>query len=213
MSKTLQQRSGILFVITAPSGSGKSTICQQLLDQEKNLSFSVSFTSRKPRKGEVDGVHYHFISAGEFKKKRDSGDFLEWAIYADNYYGTCNGKTKELLQAGKDLLLDIEVQGAMQIKEKLKEDAVLIFILPPSMAILQERLRKRGKNTAEELEKRVDAARDELRSVEDFQYCIVNDDLRQAVASVRCIIESERRKVSRNNEGLRQVLRSFNLDI
>jgi guanylate kinase len=203
------QRQGILFVITAPSGAGKSTICKNLIANDENLSFSVSYTSRKARQGEKDGVHYHFISREEFEKKRENGDFIEWARYADNYYGTSRQTTSEALHRGNDLLLDIEVQGAEQIKGKLGESAVLIFILPPSQDELTKRLQGRGTNTREELIKRLATARNEIKHCDRFQYIVINDDLDRATGAIRSIIEAERHCTSRIKGSISKVLRSF----
>jgi guanylate kinase len=207
--KTTIDRKGILFVITAPSGSGKSTIADLLVASDSNLYFSISYTSRKPRIGEINGVHYHFVSSEEFRKLEQDGQFIEYAQYADNYYGTGKKDTEKWLAQGKDLLLDIEVNGAAQIKNKIGGEAVLIFILPPSKAELSHRLRKRGKNSEEDLKKRLSTAKHEIKHCLDFDYVVINDNLEKAVNEIRSIITAERHKTFRIDQDITKVLRSF----
>lgn len=209
MNEPRPQRNGILFVIAAPSGSGKSTICDRLVEEDSNLSFSISFTSRRPRPGERDGLHYFFIDEGEFKRKIDENDFLEWAQYADNYYGTDKLKSLEALQSGRDLLLDIEVQGARHIKRRIPESVVRIFVLPPSREELERRLKNRAKNTVHELNKRITIATQELKESKNFEYLVLNDDLETAINDIRAIIAAERLRGTRNKVLLDKVLRSF----
>jgi len=209
LSRSKSDRKGILFVIAAPSGSGKSTICEQLVKSDGNLSFSISFTSRRPRDGEKDGIHYYFVSPEEFHKKIDDGDFLEWAQYADNFYGTDKLKSIEALQDGHDLLLDIEVQGSWHIKRRIPETVVRIFVLPPSRKELERRLLTRGKNTQAELQKRIAIATEELEEAKNFEYLVLNDSLEDAVSQIQTIIEAERHRSSRNKAMLDKVLRSF----
>jgi guanylate kinase len=186
---------GILFIISAPSGSGKSTLVSQLRTLVAGLDFSISYTTRSPRGSEEDGREYHFTSRGEFERMVAAGDFLEWAEVFGNYYGTAISALGHARDAGKDLLLDIDVQGAVQVMKKLPE-AVSIFILPPSPEVLEMRLRNRSEAehvTSEAvIEGRLAEARNELKRIGDYKYALVNDVLDQAVAEMRAIVLAER---------------------
>ena len=186
---------GILFIISAPSGSGKSTLVSQLRTLVAGLEFSVSYTTRPPRGSEVDGEAYHFTTREEFERMIAAGDFLEWAEVFGNYYGTAVSALEHAKAAGKDLLLDIDVQGAVQVMKKLPE-AVSIFILPPSPQVLDMRLRNRSKAeqmTSETvIESRLAEAKNELKKIWDYKYALVNDVLDQAAAEMRAIVLSER---------------------
>jgi guanylate kinase len=186
---------GILFIISAPSGSGKSTLVSQLRTLVAGLEFSVSYTTRPPRGSEVDGEAYHFTTRDEFERMIAAGDFLEWAKVFGNYYGTAVSALEHAKAAGKDLLLDIDVQGAVQVMKKLPE-AVSIFILPPSPEVLAMRLRNRSQ--AEQMTSetvimnRLAEAQNELKQIWDYKYALVNDVLDQAAAEMRAIVLSER---------------------
>jgi guanylate kinase len=186
---------GILFIISAPSGSGKSTLVSQLRTLVAGLEFSVSYTTRPPRGSEVDGEAYHFTTREEFERMIAAGDFLEWAEVFGNYYGTAVSALEHAKAAGKDLLLDIDVQGAVQVMKKLPE-AVSIFILPPSPQVLEMRLRNRSQAeqmTSETVIKsRLAEAQNELKQIWDYKYALVNDVLDQAAAEMRAIVLSER---------------------
>ena len=186
---------GILFIISAPSGSGKSTLVSQLRTLVAGLEFSVSYTTRPPRGSEVDGEAYHFTTREEFERMIAAGDFLEWAEVFGNYYGTAVSALEHAKVAGKDLLLDIDVQGAVQVMKKLPE-AVSIFILPPSPQVLEMRLRNRSQAeqmTSETvIESRLAEAKNELKKIWDYKYALVNDVLDQAAAEMRAIVLSER---------------------
>ena len=186
---------GILFIISAPSGSGKSTLVSQLRTLVAGLEFSVSYTTRPPRGSEVDGEAYHFTTREEFERMIAAGDFLEWAEVFGNYYGTAVSALEHAKAAGKDLLLDIDVQGAVQVMKKLPE-AISIFILPPNPQVLQMRLRNRSKAeqmTSETvIESRLAEAQNELKQIWDYKYALVNDVLDQAAAEMRAIVLSER---------------------
>jgi guanylate kinase len=192
---------GILFIISAPSGSGKSTLVSQLRTLVEGLDFSISYTTRPPRGSEEDGREYHFTTRAEFERMIAAGDFLEWAeVFGKDYYGTAVAALDHAKKADKDLLLDIDVQGAKQVMKKLPE-AVSIFIMPPSPQILEMRLRHRtvaeeaaSKTpiTEEEIQKRLAAARRELKQMRDYKYALVNDVLEQAVTELRAIVLSER---------------------
>jgi guanylate kinase len=186
---------GILFIISAPSGSGKSTLVSQLRTLVAGLEFSISYTTRAPRGSEEDGREYHFTTREEFERMVAAGDFLEWAEVFGNYYGTAVSALEHAKAAGKDLLLDIDVQGALQVMKKLPE-AVSIFILPPSPQVLEMRLRNRSEAeqmTSEAvIQSRLAEARNELKQIWDYKYALVNDVLDQAVAEMRAIVLSER---------------------
>ncbi len=186
---------GILFIISAPSGSGKSTLVSQVRSLVEGLEFSISYTTRQPRGSEEDGREYHFISRLEFERMIAAGGFLEWAEVFGNYYGTAVAALAHAKHAGKDLLLDIDVQGAMQIMQKLPE-AVSIFILPPSPEVLQMRLRNRSQAegmTAEDvIARRLNEARKELDRISEYRYALVNDVLDVAVQELRAIVLTER---------------------
>jgi guanylate kinase len=186
---------GILFIISAPSGSGKSTLVSQVRSLVEGLEFSVSYTTRAPRGSETDGREYYFTGRENFERMTEKGEFLEWAEVFGNYYGTARTALAHARAAGKDLLLDIDVQGALQVMQKLPE-AVSIFILPPSPEVLEMRLRNRSEAehmTSEEvIERRLQQARNELDKVWDYKYALVNDVLDQAVSEMRAIVLYER---------------------
>jgi guanylate kinase len=187
---------GILFIISAPSGSGKSTLVNQLRSLVEGLDFSISYTTRAPRGSEEDGREYHFITREEFERMIAAGDFLEWApVFGNHYYGTAVSALDHAKRAGKDLLLDIDVQGAAQVMKKMP-DAVSIFILPPSPQVLEMRLRARSEaehvTSEDDLQKRLAEAKNELKLMRDYKYALVNDVLDQAVMELRAIVLSER---------------------
>jgi len=185
-------RRGIPFVVAAPSGTGKTTVCRRVAEQDARIEFSISHTTRTPRQGERDGVHYHFVTRQEFASLAGDGAFLESAEYNGNLYGTSWAAIEAPLEQGRDVLLEIEVQGAAQVRER-REDARSIFLLPPSMKVLRERLRGRGTDAPEQVEKRLAwAERVELEAGRRFDYAVVNDDLDVCVADVRSILEGER---------------------
>lgn len=184
-------RRGIPFVVAAPSGTGKTTVCRAVVSRDPNIRCSVSHTTRQARSGERDGVDYHFVSPEEFRRKVASGDFLEHAEYAAHLYGTSWAALEGPLAEGRDLLLEIEVQGAAQVKERLAE-AGFIFLLPPSMDALEDRLRGRGTDSDAVIEHRLALADRELAAIRFFEYAVVNDDFEEAVESMLEIIAAER---------------------
>ena len=191
-------RKGLLVVVSGPSGAGKGTICQALLEKTP-LAYSVSATTRKPRAGEVDGVNYHFLSVEAFEEMIEKDGLLEWAKVYDNYYGTPLKQVEEKLAAGEDILLEIDTQGAMKVREKFPE-GVYIFILPPSLAELERRIRGRDTETEDVLQKRLAAAIDEIEVGKCYKYVVTNDEVDGAVDSVCAILAAERRLVARNGE-------------
>ncbi len=184
-------RKGIPFVISAPSGTGKTTLCRALLESDPNLELSVSHTTRQPRNGEVDGVDYHFVDREAFERLVDEGAFLEWARYAGRLYGTHFESIELPLAEGHDLLLEIEVQGASQVHLR-RPDARLIFLLPPSLEVLESRLRGRGTDSEEEIQRRLAEARGELRAAEEFDYVVINDRLEITLQELAEIMDCER---------------------
>jgi guanylate kinase len=184
-------RRGIPFVVSAPSGTGKTTVCRAVVDADPGIRFSVSHTTRPPRHGEREGEDYHFVSPEGFRALVAEGAFLEHAEYAGNLYGTSWEAIDGPLSRGVDLLLEIEVQGARQVRER-RSDARLVFLLPPSFAELEARLRKRASDGPEAVQARLALARRELAAADWFDYVIVNDDLARCTAALREVIASER---------------------
>ena len=182
---------GDLFIVSAPSGAGKSTILRSLFAQMEGLSFSVSHTTRPMRAGEVEGKDYFFVSRQEFREMVSRGAFLEWAEVHGNLYGTSRSNVEQQLRQGTDLILDVDVQGAAQVKARFPE-AVTVFVVPPSMEVLEERLRKRGTEDEATLQLRLDNAAREMRSAGFYDYIIVNDLLDRAVEEMRTIIAARR---------------------
>lgn len=187
---------GLLIVISGPSGAGKGTICKTFLERNTEVAISVSATTRLPRSGEVDGVNYHFMSKEQFKKKIDDNDFLEYAEVYDNFYGTPKSNVEQLLESGKDVILEIDIQGALKVKENT-EEGVFIFILPPSMEELKTRIIKRGSETPESLMKRFKSAYKEINFVSRYNYAVVNDEVEAAVEKLEAIICAEKCRVDR----------------
>jgi guanylate kinase len=190
-------RRGVMMVISSPSGAGKGTLSRLLLDSDKEIELSISVTTRGRRPSEVDGVHYHFIEKSHFRAMADAGELLEWAEVHGNYYGTPKGPVEEALAAGKDVLFDVDWQGAAQIRERMAEDVAAIFILPPSMAELRSRLTRRAEDPEDAIEKRLFNARSELMEWPRFDYVVVNDDLNGAFDDLRAILRAERLKRER----------------
>ncbi len=182
---------GDLFVVSAPSGAGKTTLCQRLLSMIEGITFSVSYTTRAPRPEEVDGRDYFFVSEDEFRKMADAGEFAEWAQVHGNLYGTSKKRLDEALNGGTDILLDIDVQGARQLKDSYPE-GIFIFVLPPSMDILSERLRGRMSDTPEVIAGRLRKAVDEIRDYAQYNYVIVNNIFEQALRELGAIVASRR---------------------
>ena len=182
---------GTLFVITGPSGAGKGTVLKQVMQSLDQLYFSVSATTRAPREGEVDGVHYHFLTKERFEELIANDRFLEYARYAENYYGTPLDPVEEHLEQGHDVILEIELQGALQVKKRLPK-AVLVFIAPPSFEELESRLRGRGTEAEEVILKRLTIARQECANMDEFRYIVVNDEVESAADRLRAIMLSHR---------------------
>lgn len=190
-------KKGMLIVVSGPSGTGKGTVCTQLLREMPELSYSISATTRQPRAGEVDGKTYYFLSKEEFERRIDDGDFLEYANVYGNYYGTPLGKLNERLKQGEDVLLEIDTQGALSVMRRVPE-ALFIFLLPPSIAELEKRIRGRGSETEESLNRRLGAAKNEIAVGRGYRYVVVNDAVDKAVARIKSIIVAEHCRVDKN---------------
>ncbi|SDG66035.1 guanylate kinase [Propionivibrio dicarboxylicus] len=182
---------GHLYIVAAPSGAGKTTLVRLLLENDPDICLSVSTTTRLPRPGEQDGREYHFVDVPIFLEHIGEGAFLEWAEVHGNYYGTSKQWIAEQMEAGRDVLLEIDWQGAQQVRKAFPA-AIGVFILPPSLVTLQERLSGRGTDSAETIARRMAAARDEMRHVDEFDYVIINDDLHQALANLQSVIFASR---------------------
>ena len=203
----VRDRKGLIIVISAPSGSGKTTLCKRLVAKVPNLRRSISVTTRNPRRGEINGRDYFFITQEDFVARKRNNEFIEWAEVFDEYYGTPRSFVEEVIGAGEDVLLSIDVQGAMQVKESYP-DAVFIFILPPSISALEERLMKRKTDDSDEILKRLQLAREEMKRIENYDYVIVNRSLKASLRELHSIITAEKRKVERSKDEI-DGLRSF----
>ncbi|MEQ8708058.1 MAG: guanylate kinase [Rhodospirillales bacterium] len=191
------RRRGLMLVLSSPSGAGKSTISRALLDNDDNLTMSVSVTTRTPRTSEVDGVHYHFIDKPEFQNLVASDGLLEHARVFDNYYGTPRLQVEEALKKGRDVLFDIDWQGTQQLSEKAPRDLVRVFVMPPSVGELERRLQNRAQDSEEVVRGRMAKALDEMSHWSEYDYVIVNDDLNRSISSARSILAAERLKRER----------------
>ena len=196
---TPSPRRGLMLVLSSPSGAGKTTISRSVLDKERDsgLSLSISATTRPKRPSEADGVHYHFMREPDFMRRRDAGDFLEWAEVHGNYYATPRESVEASLNAGRDVLFDIDWQGAAQIREAQPDDMVGIFIMPPSVQALRERLERRAEDDAATIARRLGNARAEITHWDEYQYIVVNRDVDESVEQVRAILTAERQRRER----------------
>ena len=184
-------RRGIPFVVSAPSGTGKTTVCRRLVERDEHIAFSVSHTTRPQRPGEVEGLHYHFVTRAEFDRLRAEGAFVESAEYAGNFYGTSFASLDAPLERGRDLLLEVDVQGALQLRER-RSDARFVFLLPPSLDELERRLRGRGTDAPEGVARRLAEVRRELAAVHAFDYAVVNEDVEGTIQTLLAIVAAER---------------------
>jgi guanylate kinase len=197
-----------VFVISAPSGSGKSTLVHRLFADVPNLIFSISYTSREPRGSERNGLEYHFITRQDFEERIRQGEFLEYAEVFGNYYGTSRLTLGQANAEGKDLVLDIDVQGARQLKAALPE-AVTIFVLPPSRKVLEQRLRSRSQDSDEVIERRLRGAAREVRNYTQYDYVLINRDLDECARDLEAIVRTERLRRARREEDIQPILDSF----
>ncbi len=201
----MMKRKGLLLVVSGPSGAGKGTICQALLEQYPDICLSISATTRKPRPSEIDGKNYYFLSEEKFREMIENHEFIEWASFCQNYYGTPKKKVEELLAEGKDVILEIEVQGAMQVRSKYPE-GVYIFVMPPSLEELATRLSGRGTENPEVVAERLETARWECKNIEKYNYILINDTVPEAVERFASIIEAEKNRTERNGEWIQEIM-------
>ena len=187
----MKRKKGLLFVVSAPSGAGKTSLCRAITGSLEDLTHSISYATRKPRPGEIDGRDYYFVSQERFRDMIQAGDFAEWAEVHSNLYGTSRRVLDDLISKGLDVILDIDTQGAKQIRAKY-DTAVFIFIMPPSLDILEERLRNRKSDHEDEIRKRMQRSREEIRDYAMYDYIIVNRDFDRALTELRSIVISER---------------------
>jgi guanylate kinase len=204
----MSNRRGLLFIVSAPSGAGKTTLVERLVEQTSALRMSRSYTSRTARQGETDGVDYNFISRDRFESMVRAGEFLEWADVFGNLYGTCAADTDRALAAGNDVVLVIDVQGARQVR-RTGIPVTSIFVMPPSHAVLEQRLRGRSKDAEAAIQRRLAVAREEVASFEEYDYIVINDELTSAVDRLRGIVLAERARRDRMREVAQAVVKSF----
>jgi guanylate kinase len=197
-----------VFIISAPSGSGKSTLVARLLETVPGLKFSVSYTTRKPRGQEKDGQSYHFVSREEFEAMLSRDEFLEWAQVFGNYYGTHCSELDQARAGRKGLVLDIDVQGARQLKVAIPE-AISIFVLPPSREVLEQRLRARSQDSEEVIQRRLKGAAEEVRNYKQYDYVLINRELEESAARLTSIVRAERLRKAKMEEEVRPILESF----
>jgi guanylate kinase len=191
----VKRRQGVLFVVSAPSGAGKTSLCQELVSQVPDLRYSVSYTTRKPRPAEIADRHYHFVEEATFRDMIKEGAFLEWAEVYGHLYGTPRAPIKEWISEGIDVLLDIDTQGALQIRRH-EPDAVSIYILPPSLEVLRRRLEDRKGDAPDEIARRLKKARDEVKNYRDYAHVIINEDFKSAVRQLEAIVVAERSRTA-----------------
>ena len=201
---------GILFVVSSPSGGGKGTLIQRVLSSVPDLSYSVSYTTRNPRPGEMNGREYFFVSPQDFRQMVEDNEFLEWAYVHGKMYGTSRAQVANEIDCGRDIILEVDVQGAASVR-KLISDAASVFILPPSFKVLRERLVARGTDSEEELELRLRNAPEELKDYSTFDYVIINDDIERASAQLASVVYAERARLERQQPYVQHVVEAFAL--
>jgi guanylate kinase len=204
----MNRREPVVFIVSGPSGAGKSSLVRKLIASEPGLLFSVSYTTRPPRGSEREGQHYHFVSREEFEERKSRGEFLEWAEVFGHYYGTHRSYLDRAAREGLDLVLDIDVQGARQLKRSVPE-AVSVFVLAPSREELERRLRTRSEDTEEAIRRRLSEAAREMAAYTAYDYVLVNDELDQAARRLAAIVQAERLRRSRMEPVVRNILASF----
>jgi guanylate kinase len=201
-------RRGLLFIVSAPSGTGKTTLVERVVEQAPHLRMSRSYTSRAARNGEVDGVDYNFVSRARFEEMIAADEFLEWADVFGNLYGTCATDTERELAAGHDLVLVIDVQGARKVRQR-GVAATTVFVMPPSLEVLERRLRGRSKDSEAEIQRRLRVAHDEVAAFVEYDYLVVNDELTAAVDLLRSVVMAERARLHRTRAEAETIVRTF----
>lgn len=196
---------GLLLVVSGASGAGKGTLCHALVQKRTDTWLSVSATTRKPRPGEVEGESYYFLEEAAFRSMIDEGGFIEWACFCDNYYGTPKARVEEQLAAGRNVILEIEVQGAMQVRSEYPE-AVFVFVMTPTWQELKKRLTGRGTEAAAVIEQRLERARQEFSYIDKYNYIVINDTIEQAAERFGAIIEAEKMRTERSDDVIRAAL-------
>lgn len=204
------KHSGILIVVSGFSGAGKGTLMNRLVEEYDNYALSISATTRAPRPGEQDGREYFFLDKKEFEQRIEDGGFIEYACYCDNYYGTPKDYVRKQLEAGKNVVLEIEIQGAMKIKKQFPE-ALLLFVMPPDVAELERRLNGRGTETPEVVAKRLKRASEEAEGIEEYDYILINDDLETCVRKLNEIVEAAQNAPYRNEEFIENIRAELNV--
>jgi len=190
-------RRGLMLVLSSPSGAGKTTIARRVLDEDTGIAPSISHTTREKRRGEVDGRDYHFVDKQTFSRMREQGAFLEWAVVFDNYYGTTRGPVEQALGEGRDVLFDVDWQGATALRDSAETDVVSVFVLPPSARALEERLKTRAQDSEEVVVRRMRGASNEIQHWGAYDYVLINFDVERSVAAVHAILAAERLKRAR----------------
>jgi guanylate kinase len=208
LPKPLGAGAGLLFIVSAPSGAGKTTLVEKLVEETPHLQMSRSYTSRATRSGELDGVDYNFVTRPRFEAMAAAGEFLEWADVFGNLYGTLAADTERLLKAGQDVVLVIDVQGARQVRARAVQ-AISVFVMPPSYEILEQRLRGRSKDSEEAVQRRLQVARAEVAAFSEYDFIVINDDVRSAVGRLRAIVLAERSRLQRMRETAESIGRTF----
>jgi guanylate kinase len=208
MGETDIARKGLMLVLSSPSGAGKTTIARKLLEEDKDIEISVSHTTRKKRKGERDGKDYHFVNHNVFTRMRHQGEFLEWAVVFDNYYGTTREPVEQALAEGRDVLFDVDWQGAASLRANAKDDVVTVFILPPTATDLEQRLNVRAQDPPEIVRRRMLGASNEIQHWTEYDYVVVNYDVGRSVAAIRAILTAEHLRRTRLT-GLKDFVQSL----
>jgi guanylate kinase len=205
-------RRGLMLVLSSPSGAGKTTLARRLREGDPGIAMSISHTTRPRRNGEEDGRDYHFVARDTFTRMRDQGEFLEWAVVFDNYYGTTRKPVEAALAAGRDVLFDVDWQGADSLREKSKDDVVTVFILPPTAADLEQRLNVRAQDPPDVVRRRMLGASNEIQHWQDYDYVVINHDIECSVEAVRSILAAERLRRSRLT-GLKQFVQKLQTEL
>ena len=205
-------RRGLMLVLSSPSGAGKTTIARRLREEDNSIEMSISHTTRPRRNGEKDGKDYHFVDRETFTRMRDQGEFLEWAVVFDNYYGTTRKPVEDALAAGRDVLFDVDWQGAASLRDQAKNDVVTVFVLPPSAADLEQRLNERAQDSPEIVRRRMLGASNEIQHWDEYDYVVINHDIGCSVEAVRAILAAERLRRTRLT-GLKQFVKKLQTEL